>query len=103
LPHERFVVCLLVHRLAVGLQWAYGDSLLVSRTPRLGAIPPLMIMGREGLLTPFLAAFGRIGPNTHFIISSSETVLRTDKSQRRFAVWMATFKGVSGRVPASSP
>jgi tungstate transport system permease protein len=53
------IVIALVHRLAVGLWRAYGDSLLVSGASRLRAIPPLMIMGREGLLTAFLAAFGR--------------------------------------------
>ena len=49
----------LVHRVAVGLWRAYGDSLLVSGASRFRAIGPLMRMGREGLLTAFLAAFGR--------------------------------------------
>src|SRR5580692_2350839 len=53
------IVISLVHRFAVGLWRAYGDSLLVSGASRLRAIPPLMRMGREGLLTAFLAAFGR--------------------------------------------
>jgi tungstate transport system permease protein len=53
------IVVALVHRLAVGLWRAYGDSLLVSGASRLRAIRPLMHMGREGLLTAFLAAFGR--------------------------------------------
>ena len=53
------IVIALVHRLAVGLWRAYGDSLLISGASRLRAIPPLMRMGREGLLTAFLAAFGR--------------------------------------------
>jgi tungstate transport system permease protein len=53
------IVISLVHRVAVGLWRAYGDSLLVSGASRLRAIPPLMRMGREGLLTAFLAAFGR--------------------------------------------
>jgi tungstate transport system permease protein len=53
------IVVALVHRLAVGLWRAYGDSLLVSGASRLRAIRPLMRMGREGLLTAFLAAFGR--------------------------------------------
>jgi tungstate transport system permease protein len=53
------IVVALVHRVAVWLWRAYGDSLLMSGASRLRAIPPLMRMGREGLLTAFLAAFGR--------------------------------------------
>jgi tungstate transport system permease protein len=53
------IVIALVHRVAVGLWGAYGDSLLVSGASRFRAIRPLMRMGREGLLTAFLAAFGR--------------------------------------------
>ena len=53
------IVVALVHRVAVGLWRAYGDSLLLSGASRLRAIRPLMRMGREGLLTAFLAAFGR--------------------------------------------
>jgi tungstate transport system permease protein len=53
------IVIALVHRVAVSLWRAYGDSLLISGASRLRAIAPLMRMGREGLLTAFLAAFGR--------------------------------------------
>jgi tungstate transport system permease protein len=53
------IVIALVHRFAVGLWRAYGDSLLMSGASRLRAISPLLKMGREGLLTAFLAAFGR--------------------------------------------
>jgi tungstate transport system permease protein len=53
------IVIALVHRVAVGLWQAYGDSLMISGASRLRAIRPLMRMGREGLLTAFLAAFGR--------------------------------------------
>jgi tungstate transport system permease protein len=53
------IVIALVHRVAVGLWRAYGDSLLISGASRLRSIAPLMRMGREGLLTAFLAAFGR--------------------------------------------
>jgi tungstate transport system permease protein len=53
------IVVALVHRVAVGLWRAYGDSLMVSGASRFRAIRPLMRMGREGLLTAFLAAFGR--------------------------------------------
>jgi tungstate transport system permease protein len=53
------IVIALVHRFAVGLWRAYGDSLLVSGASRLRSMWPLMRIGREGLLTAFLAAFGR--------------------------------------------
>jgi tungstate transport system permease protein len=53
------IVIALVHRFAVGLWRAYGDSLLISGASRLRALQPLMRMGRDGLLTAFLAAFGR--------------------------------------------
>jgi tungstate transport system permease protein len=53
------IVVALAHRVAVGLWWAYGDSLLISGASRFRAIRPLMRMGREGLLTVFLTAFGR--------------------------------------------
>ena len=53
------IVIALVHRSAVGLWRAYGDSLLVSGASRLRAMRPLMTMGREALLTAYLAAFGR--------------------------------------------
>jgi tungstate transport system permease protein len=53
------IVVALVHRTAAGLWGVYGDSLLVDGASRLRAFGPLMRMGREGLLTAFLAAFGR--------------------------------------------
>jgi len=53
------IVVALVHRVAVGDWRTYGDALLVDGASRLRAIAPLMLIGREGLLTAFLAAFGR--------------------------------------------
>ena len=53
------IVIALVHRMAVGLWAAYGDALLVDGAARWRAVVPLMRMGPEGLLTAFLAAFGR--------------------------------------------
>src|SRR5580692_7280585 len=53
------IVIALVHRTVVGLWGAYGDALLVDGASRLRAIPTLMLMGPEELLTAFLAAFGR--------------------------------------------
>src|SRR5690348_11823381 len=53
------IVVALVHRVMVDVWAAYGDPLLVDGASRLRAIVPLMAIGRDGLLTAFLAAFGR--------------------------------------------
>lgn len=53
------IVIALVHRMTVDVWAAYGDALLVDGASRLRAIGPIMRIGREGLLTAFLAAFGR--------------------------------------------
>src|SRR5947208_7526977 len=53
------IVIALVHRAAVGLWATYGDSLLMDGASRWRTIGPLMSMGRDSLLTAFLAAFGR--------------------------------------------
>ena len=53
------IVIALVHRAAVGNWHAYGEALLVDGASRLRTIWPLMNIGRDGLLTAFLAAFGR--------------------------------------------
>lgn len=53
------VVVALVHRMMVDVWASYGDNLLVDGASHLRAIIPIMRMGREGLLTAFLAAFGR--------------------------------------------
>jgi tungstate transport system permease protein len=53
------IVVALVHRTAVEHWRAYGDALLVDGASRLRTLWPLMRIGREGLLTAYLAAFGR--------------------------------------------
>src|SRR6516162_293177 len=53
------IVIALVHRAAVGHWHAYGEPLLVDGASRLRTILPLMNIGRDSLLTAFLAAFGR--------------------------------------------
>lgn len=53
------IVIALAHRVAIGDWRAYGDALLVDGASRLRTIGPLMNIGREGLLTAFLAVFGR--------------------------------------------
>jgi tungstate transport system permease protein len=53
------IVVALLHRMTVDIWATYGDALLVDGASRLRAIIPIMLIGREGLLTAFLAAFGR--------------------------------------------
>src|SRR5579862_1457491 len=53
------IVVALVHRMMVDVWAAYGDALLVDGASRLRALGPIMSIGRDGLLTAFLAAFGR--------------------------------------------
>jgi tungstate transport system permease protein len=53
------IVIALVQRMMVEVWAAYGDALLVDGASRLRAMAPIMLIGRDGLLTAFLAAFGR--------------------------------------------
>lgn len=53
------IVIALVHRMTVDIWATYGDALLVDGASRLRAMIPIMLIGREGLITAFLAAFGR--------------------------------------------
>jgi tungstate transport system permease protein len=53
------IVVALVHRMTVDVWATYGDALLVDGASRLRALGPIMLIGRDGLLTAFLAAFGR--------------------------------------------
>ena len=53
------IVVALVHRMTVDLWATYGDALLADGASRIRASASLMNIGREGLMTAFLAAFGR--------------------------------------------
>lgn len=53
------IVIALVHQTIVGVWSSYGDSLLTDGASRLRAIPTLMRMEPAGLMTAFLAGFGR--------------------------------------------
>jgi tungstate transport system permease protein len=53
------IVVALAHRMMVDTWANYGDALLIDGASRTRAMWPLMCIGREGLLTAFLAAFGR--------------------------------------------
>jgi tungstate transport system permease protein len=53
------IVVALAHRMMADAWASYGDALLIDGASRMRAAWPLMCIGREGLLTAFLAAFGR--------------------------------------------
>ena len=53
------IVMALVHRTTAGLWAIYGDLLLNDGANRFRSMWSLMNIGREGMLTAFLAAFGR--------------------------------------------
>jgi tungstate transport system permease protein len=53
------IVAALTHRVCEPLWIEYGDSLLIGGASRLRAIPVVLGMARDGLITAFLAAFGR--------------------------------------------
>ncbi len=109
------IVIALVHRVAVGLWRAYGDSLLVSGASRLRSLPLLMRMGREGLLTAFLAAFGRaiaevgaiiiVGGNIRGFTRTMTTTIALETSRGDLSLAMALgiiLLGLSMAVSAAS-
>lgn len=53
------IVIALVHRMMTEVWATYGDALLVDGASRMRAALSLMNIGRQGLITAFLAAFGR--------------------------------------------
>ena len=81
------IVIALVHRMAVGLWAAYGDALLVDGAARWRAIAPLMRMGPEGLLTAFLAAFGRAIAEVGAIIIVGGNILGYTRTMTTAIVW----------------
>ena len=86
------IVIALVHRMAVGLWAAYGDALLVDGATRWRAIVPLMRMEPEGLLTAFLAAFGRAIAEVGAIIIVGGNILGYTRTMTT-AIVLETNKG----------
>ncbi len=86
------IVIALVHRTVVGLWGAYGDALLVDGASRLRAIPTLMMMGPEELLTAFLAAFGRAIAEVGAIIIVGGNILGYTRTMTT-AIALETSKG----------
>jgi len=86
------IVIALVHRAVVGLWGGYGDALLVDGASRLRAIPTLMLMGPEELLTAFLAAFGRAFAEVGAIIIVGGNILGYTRTMTT-AIALETSKG----------
>jgi tungstate transport system permease protein len=89
------IVIALVHRATVGLWAAYGDALLVDGASRVRAIPTLMLIGRESLLTAFLAAFGRAIAEVGAIIIVGGNILGYTRTMTT-AIALETSKGNLG-------
>jgi tungstate transport system permease protein len=86
------IVIALVHRTVVGLWGAYGDALLVDGASRLRAIPMLMLIGPEEMLTAFLAAFGRAIAEVGAIIIVGGNILGYTRTMTT-AIALETSKG----------
>src|SRR5215471_6852447 len=86
------IVIALVHRTVVGLWATYGDALLVDGASRLRAIPPLMRMEPEAMLTAFLAAFGRAIAEVGAIIIVGGNILGYTRTMTT-AIALETSKG----------
>lgn len=92
------IVVALAHRIMVDAWASYGDALLVDGASRLRAIWLLTCIAREGLLTAFLAAFGRaiaevgaiiiVGGNVRGYTRTMTTAiaLETSKGELSFAL-----------------
>jgi tungstate transport system permease protein len=93
------IVIALVHRMLVGVWAAYGDALLVDGASRLRAMGAIMSIGREGLLTAFLAAFGRaiaevgaiiiVGGNIQGYTRTMTTAIALETSKGELSIAMA--------------
>jgi tungstate transport system permease protein len=92
------IVVALVHRMMVGIWDVYGGALLVDGASHLRAMLSIMSIGREELITAFLAAFGRaiaevgaiiiVGGNIRGYTRTMTTaiVLETSKGDLSFAL-----------------
>jgi tungstate transport system permease protein len=109
------IVVALVHRMMVDVWITYGDALLVDGASRLRAAGSLMNIGREGLITAFLAAFGRaiaevgaiiiVGGNIRGYTRTMTTAiaLETSKGELSFALALGMILiALSMAVSASS-
>jgi tungstate transport system permease protein len=86
------IVIVLTQR-AVAEPWArYGDALVVDGTSRLRAIPELLAMSRAGLVTAFLAGFGRAIAEVGAIIIVGGNIAQVTRTMTT-AIVLETSKG----------
>jgi len=93
------VVVALSHRIMAEVWALYGESLSSVGASRLQSIIPVMRAGREGLLTVFLAAFGRaiaevgaimiVGGNIHRYTRTMTTAIALETSEGELSFALA--------------
>jgi tungstate transport system permease protein len=93
------IVAALVHRAADGLWSDYGDALRMDGARRIRAGATLLAMARPGLLTAFLAAFGRaiaevgaiimVGGNIRGVTRTMTTAIALETSRGDLALALA--------------
>ena len=109
------IVVALTHRMMTDVWTTYGDALLVDGASRMRAAASIMSIGREGLITAFLAAFGRaiaevgaiiiVGGNIRGYTRTMTTAiaLETSKGELSFALALGIILiALSMTVSASS-
>lgn len=90
------IVVALIHRLTEGLWRDYGDHLMVDGASRLRSMLEMLRMGRAGLLTAFLFAFGRaisevgaiivVGGNIRGVTRTMTTAIALETSKGELAL-----------------
>jgi tungstate transport system permease protein len=86
------IVIAYAHRICAPLWVDYGDSLLIGGASRLRAIPVVLAMAREGLVTAFLAGFGRAIAEVGAIIIVGGNI-RGDTRTMTTAIALETSRG----------
>jgi tungstate transport system permease protein len=93
------IVIALAHRASVGFWERFGDSLIVDGASRLRSIFVVLAMARSGLITAYLAAFGRaiaevgaimmVGGNIRFHTRTMTTAIALETSKGNLALALA--------------
>ncbi len=90
------IIVALVHRMTEGLWKEYGDHLRVDGASSLRAVSEMLMVGRAGLLTAFLFAFGRaisevgaiivVGGNIRGVTRTMTTAIALETSKGELAL-----------------
>ncbi|GAC1334318.1 MAG: ABC transporter permease [Beijerinckiaceae bacterium] len=93
------IVVALAHRATAGLWERYGDSLVVDGPSRRRSVAVLLAMARAGLVTAYLAAFGRaiaevgaiiiVGGNIRYYTRTMTTAITLETSKGNLALALA--------------